>query len=962
MENNNESGSVNVELDYTDEQEALVHSLTQDNETEILSHSVLSSVKRPVDDINSSFENIFKNPELLKRLKHAFALLDKDDTNMISATLATASFQPISSSTDVHMSTTVSVSSVDTERLADSAESNTERHLLIHQLSQETRDFLLSKYNKEIVNPLLNVRKKLRRIESNTEGLTEAIKYAGADDTVGFPIASILSSDIPACQYNHSLDALVAAKKEMNAAIRHFYQYTKNTALHAFHAAESELLEQLSRCSSRFATDAVLFLNSIVGASKLTTADKALIQQLAVINLLNELQTSCMAAALPQNNTTRLLLFSTPSQHLLVPQISADRCQQRDAWRQAKHKARRKNQQWQCAQIEERQNWVSRFIRPSLDDICPTFFHNLSNTLLSHKEITLLNNGLKFIVAPPCLHDKFYLLAFDKLARSIRLKYQFLTTDSQLVKKLFIPNPEYMPADASHNIETYIRECHSHLLRLLTQFPANSTNNTKQTDITRIVKELENKNLVIKPADKNLGPVVMKTAQYNKFCLDILQDCETYRVIVDLPSINSQYEVLTDILNQLGISLTSNTAKFLLQGKLNIKTVNAAKFYVLPKMHKMPIVGRPIVSNINYITYYASRWLHVELEPLLANFPSYLKDSKQAILELEQLKVSKHCILVAADVTNLYPSIPTPLGLFALREVLSKETNWSIDKIEMILKLSAWVLNNMYITFDDKYYLQTNGTAMGTPFAVVYAIIYLHYHESTVLSKLRFKPIYFKRFIDDIFLIVQSKEQGNKFLDTYNDIQKNIILTSNSGTSVDFLDITIFKGPRLGILNILDIKTFQKPQNKYLYIPPTSYHDSRVFSNLIASELKRYCITCSVTSDFTAIKQLFFERLIQRGYSRELIAASSDYIIFDRNLMLTELRNSREQVRTMKTTPESFRFIFQNNPRNIPFKKEGWGSIPDFVLQDQFSYFLFDIKRPIIFVKKNPPSLSKLLC
>ena len=139
----------------------------------------------------------------------------------------------------------------------------------------------------------------------------------------------------------------------------------------------------------------------------------------------------------------------------------------------------------------------------------------------------------------------------------------------------------------------------------------------------------------------------MSTAQYNKFCLDILQDCETYRVIVDLPSIDSQYYVLVDILNRLGISLTSNTAKFLLQGKLNIKTVNAAKFYVLPKMHKMPVVGRPIVSNINYITYCASRWLHATLEPLLANFPSYLKDSKQAILELEQLKVLIHEVAIS---------------------------------------------------------------------------------------------------------------------------------------------------------------------------------------------------------------------------------------------------------------------------------------------------------------------------
>ena len=189
------------------------------------------------------------------------------------------------------------------------------------------------------------------------------------------------------------------------------YQYTKNTAVYAFHAAETELQEQLSKCHLRFATDAVLFLNSTVGLGKLTTVDKALIQQLAVINLLNELQTSCLAGSLPQLNT-RMLIFSTPSQHLLIPQNPAERCQQRDAWREARRQARRKGQQRQHEQHEEQQNGVRRTVRPSLDDSRPTFFHNLSNMPLSHEEISLLNNGLKFIVAPPCLHGDYFIFDF----------------------------------------------------------------------------------------------------------------------------------------------------------------------------------------------------------------------------------------------------------------------------------------------------------------------------------------------------------------------------------------------------------------------------------------------------------------------------------------------------------------------------------------------------------------------
>jgi len=118
-----------------------------------------------------------------------------------------------------------------------------------------------------------------------------------------------------------------------------------------------------------------------------------------------------------------------------------------------------------------------------------------------------------------------------------------------------------------------------------------------------------------------------------------------------------------------------------------------------------------------------------------------------------------------------------------------------------------------------------------------------------------------------------------------------------------------------------------------------------------------------VASDFTSIKTLFFERLQQRGYSPELISISSNNVILDRNTMLIELRNSREQVEIIQNTnPEPFRFIFQHNPRKIPFKQEGWGHVAEFVFQDQFSHLLFNKERPILFVKKNPASLNKLLC
>ena len=53
----------------------------------------------------------------------------------------------------------------------------------------------------------------------------------------------------------------------------------------------------------------------------------------------------------------------------------------------------------------------------------------------------------------------------------------------------------------------------------------------------------------------------------------------------------------------------------------------------------------------------------------------------------------------------------------------------------------------------DDLLLQTHGTAMGTKMAVAFANIFMAKIETEILSKTRYKPITFKRFIDDVFCL-----------------------------------------------------------------------------------------------------------------------------------------------------------------------------------------------------------------
>jgi hypothetical protein len=220
-----------------------------------------------------------------------------------------------------------------------------------------------------------------------------------------------------------------------------------------------------------------------------------------------------------------------------------------------------------------------------------------------------------------------------------------------------------------------------------------------------------------------------------------------------------------------------------------------------------------------------------------------------------------------------------------------EEAGWPLTKINFILALAGWVLNNSFVIFDNQTYKQTKGTAMGTPFAVTYAQIFVHQHEKVALAKffVRFQhhPKLLKRLIDDFLAIVRSIEEANFLKECLN--HSGIIITGgHSPISVDFLDITIYKGPHMLSHGILDTTLYQKPMNTYAFITFTSYHQPHVFTNFIVSELRRFTITCSIPSNFTSSCSLFRARLLKRHYPAPFIDNIYATTSFDRKTLLTQ--------------------------------------------------------------------------
>ena len=100
------------------------------------------------------------------------------------------------------------------------------------------------------------------------------------------------------------------------------------------------------------------------------------------------------------------------------------------------------------------------------------------------------------------------------------------------------------------------------------------------------------------------------------------------------------------------------------------------------------------------------------------------------------------------DVTSFYTNIPKEEGIQTVCEAYDtfyKDTHLLTQALRLILQENAF-------QFCGKNYLQTHGTAMGTKMAVAFANqIFMGKVETEILSQSAFKPLVWKRHIDEGF-------------------------------------------------------------------------------------------------------------------------------------------------------------------------------------------------------------------
>ena len=183
--------------------------------------------------------------------------------------------------------------------------------------------------------------------------------------------------------------------------------------------------------------------------------------------------------------------------------------------------------------------------------------------------------------------------------------------------------------------------------------------------------------------------------------------------------------------------------------------------------------------------------------------------------------------MASLDVDALFTNIPLDETIDICLKKLFKTPDTLVKGISKndfrdLLNLAT---KESFFTFSNKFYIQVDGVAMGSALCPILANIFLSHHEENRLNKcpIKFKPSFYRRYVDDIFVLFESSESADPFREYMSSKHQNINFTvekENVG-SLSFLDVKICRKNGKSVTSIYRKPTFSGVFTSYESFIPT---------------------------------------------------------------------------------------------------------------------------------------------
>ena len=172
------------------------------------------------------------------------------------------------------------------------------------------------------------------------------------------------------------------------------------------------------------------------------------------------------------------------------------------------------------------------------------------------------------------------------------------------------------------------------------------------------------------------------------------------------------------------------------------------------------------------------------------------------------------------DVTNLFTQVPIADALQVIEQKLSQDHSL-LDRttipIPQLVELTELCLRSSFFQFQDKYYEQIEGAAMGSPLSPIVANLFMENLEEEAIRSAPLQPKLWRRYVDDTFVIwPHGQEELHRFHEHLNSLHSNIHFTmeEEKECTLPFLDVLITR-----ISSSLSTSVYHKPTHRERYYP-----------------------------------------------------------------------------------------------------------------------------------------------
>jgi len=184
------------------------------------------------------------------------------------------------------------------------------------------------------------------------------------------------------------------------------------------------------------------------------------------------------------------------------------------------------------------------------------------------------------------------------------------------------------------------------------------------------------------------------------------------------------------------------------------------------------------------------------LQPLVGVSPLSVRNSYEFVDFLNENSCRHNDVMISCDVTSLFTKVPVDLALNVVRELLTKDSSLnerSLLSCDEIVQLLEFCLKSTSFVFRGEIYAQNFGCSMGSPISTIVANLVMEHIERVIFSQSSFDVLFWKRFVDDTWIVI-NKDDVRNFFAHINNIEPSIKFTmemENDLQTISFLDVSI---------------------------------------------------------------------------------------------------------------------------------------------------------------------------